>query len=284
MEDSQRNKMRSDTACADFIYDKNGFIDWTVNKQGKTRSTAESYLSSIRTVFKTEFDLDYDNPFSNLRNAFAKTKENFKEEIDMLEFEYRSFVGYIEIVEEYSDFILTENCESRIAPKEMWLTALKTYKRYIRWKIDRLRQLNGLPIEVEDDASTFIDLPFGKEYRYYLDTLGHGYSDTSINTIVSRLRRFYNLFLRRVMKFDGLPDLGFYIEQGEPVNLLLDKIESMIDFESNGHLVPKMNKEDFSRGKKAFTLYKDFISDFRLNPNKYKILRSTEYSTKNKRL
>lgn len=273
MEDSHINKGRSLISGSDFIYDKNGFINWTVNKQGKIRSTAESYLSSIRTVFRTEFDLDYDNPFSKLRNAFAKARNNFNERIDMLEAEFICLVCYIEVVEEYSDFIYTEDCESRIASKDMWLTALNAYRRYVRWKIDRLRQLNGMPIEVEDDPTSFINLPFGKEFRYYLETLGRGYSANSINTIACRLRRFYNLFLRRVMMFDGLPDLAFYIDHGEPVNLLLDKIESMIDFESNGHLVPEMSKEDFSRGKKTFALYKDFVSDFRMNPNKYQVSR-----------
>lgn len=268
MEESQRNRLNSLDPYKDFIYSKNGFIDWMINKQGKTRSTAESYLSSIRTVFQTAFDLDFDNPFSKLSIAFAKAKKNFKEGIDGLEAEYRSFGGYIEVVEEDSDFILTEDLEYRMAPKE-WLPALKAYQRYIRWKIDYQRQLNGMPIHVEDDASTFIDLPFGKEFRHYLKNLGMGYTDSSINTITCRLRRFYNLFLRRVMKFDGLPDLGYYIDLGEPVNLLLEKIETKIDYEENGHLVPEISYDNFARGKKGFALYKDFISDYISNPDKY---------------
>lgn len=116
MEESQRNRLNSLDPDKNFIYSENGFIDWMINKQEKTRNTAESYLSSIRTVFQTEFYLDVDNPFSKLSISFAKAKKNFKEGIDNLEAEYCSLVGYIEAVEEYSDIILTEVLASRMTP------------------------------------------------------------------------------------------------------------------------------------------------------------------------
>ena len=80
MEESQRNRLNSLDPDKNFIYSENGFIDWMINKQEKNRNTAESYLSSIRTVFQTEFYLDVDNPFSKLSISFDKAKKISRKE------------------------------------------------------------------------------------------------------------------------------------------------------------------------------------------------------------
>lgn len=50
-------------------YDREHFKRWLVNEEGMTISTANSYVSSIRTAFFVMF-ADDDATFKNLRNAF----------------------------------------------------------------------------------------------------------------------------------------------------------------------------------------------------------------------
>lgn len=255
----------------DFIYDTDGFAKWCVESQGKCQSTVQSYLSSIRTVFTTQFDLNIDDPFLNLKRAFSDLKRSGGSEASFksLEFEFKSLQGYKEGIEEYGDIIITEDGDILDAPKELWLAALRSYLKYIRFKIDRARQLFGLQLEISDDKELFFDLPLSKGFRQYLRLRGKGYTKTSIDSICCKLRRVYNLFIRRRLKVDVMPDLGKYISEGHSLKIFLELLGSTLDYEKEGNLAPELTAEDFSRGKAAFAQYKDFIEDYSANPNKY---------------
>ncbi len=252
-----------------FPYDWEDFIQWCVNKQGKSVSTAKSYLSSLRTAFTSEFDLEMENPFESLSNAFRRLRQRDEEAFRGLEYEYQSLRGYKELMEKYSDFIITDSGEILPAPVDMWLTATKTYLKYIRWRIDRYRQIFGMELNISDDKDLFLDLPFSKEFRHYLKTKGKGYTSKSIDSYFCKLRRLYNLFFRRILKRDVMPDLETYIKQGHSLTPFLEKLESRIDFAKEGHIAPELTEDDFARGKTAFIQYKEFIEDFSSNPDKY---------------
>lgn len=261
-----KKSTRSDN---ELIYDAEGFIRWCVNIQGNSLRTAKSYLSAIRTAFNTQFDLDVDNPFYNLAQAFHNLKRGNEETFARLEFEFKAFQGFKELIEKYGDTIITEEGEIKDAPTETWLCAMRMYIKYLRSKIDRLRQLNGLPLTITDDKETFVNLPFSKEFRQYLKSKGKGYTNSSIDSICCKLRRLYNLFLRRRLKVDVMPDLEKYINEGHSLKPFLKLVESKIDYENEGWLAPEITVEDFARGKAAFSQYRDFIEDYTLHPEKY---------------
>ncbi len=266
---SEPKKPSSNSNERDFIYDSEGFIQWCVDIHGKSTGTAKSYLSSIRTAFLTQFDLEMYDPFFDLKRAFSNLKRDDEASFEALEFEFRSLLGYKELIAKYSDIIITDNAEFLEASTEMWLTAIRAYLKYIRAKIDRNRQLCGLPIEISDHKELFLDLPLTKEFRHYLKSRGHGYTTSSIDTICCKLRRLYNLFIRRRLKVDVMPDLQKYIDEGHSLKPFLQLLESKIDYEKEGHISPELSYDDFSRGKAAFSLYCDFIVDYSSNPNKY---------------
>lgn len=259
----------------DYIYDTEGFLKWCVNIQGKSLTTARSYLSLIRSTFTSQFDLEADNPFQNLQDAFQNLRRENEESFVRLEFEFKAFQGYKELIERYGDIIITEEGEIKDAPIETWLCAMRMYIKYLRSKIDRLRQLNGLSLTITDDKELFLELPLTKEFRQYLKKQGKGYKLCSIDSICCRLRRIYNLFLRRRLKVDVMPDLETYINEGHSLKQFLQFVESKIDYESESGIAPELTAEDFSRGKAAFSLYCDFIEDFSLNSQKYKSERYT---------
>lgn len=128
-------------------------------------------------------------------------------------------------------------------------------------KIDRLRQLNGLSLAISDDKEMFMDLPLSKEFRQYLNSLGKGYTSSSVDSICCRLRRLYNLFLRHRLKVDVMPDLEKYKDEGHSLKPFLQAVESEINCEDGSWLAPELTAEDFSRGKAAFSLYREFIED-----------------------
>lgn len=253
----------------DFIYDSEGFIQWCVDIHGKSVGTVKSYLSSMRTAFLTQFDLEMYDPFFDLKRTFSNLKRDNEASFEALEFEFKSLLGAKELVEKYGDTIITEDAEFLEAPTEMWLTALRTYLKYIRSKIDRSRQLAGLPIVITDDKELFLDLSLTKEFRQYLKSRGHGYTKSSIDTMCCKLRRLYNLFIRRRLKVDVMPDLQKYIDEGHSLKPFLQLLKSKIDYEKEGHIAPELSYDDFSRGKAAFSQYCDFIEDYSANPNKY---------------
>ena len=263
----------------DFLYDTEGFLNWCVNIQGKSLNTGKSYLSLIRSAVTSQFDLEMDNPFQNLQNAFKNLRRGNEKSFDRLEFEFEALKGYKEGIEKYGDILITEEGEIKDAPTETWISALRMYLRFIRSKIDRLRQLNGFPLTISDDKEMFLDLPLSKEFRQYLQRLGKGYTTSSIDSIFCRLRRLYNLFLRRRLKVDVMPDLEKYIDEGHSLKPFLQLVESEINYENGSWLAPELTSEDFTRGKAAFSLYREFIEDYSLNPEKY---HSERYTTDKK--
>ena len=268
----------------ELIYDTEGFIHWCVNIQGKSTRTPQSYLSSIRTAFASqfEFDIEMDNPFQNLQNAFRNLRRKNEESFARLEFEFNELKGYKEMIEKYGDgdIIITDDGEIKDAPIETWISALRMYLKYLRSKIDRLRQLNGLPLTISDDKEMFMDLPLTKEFRQYLRSLGKGYTSSSIDSICCRLRRLYNLFLRRRLKVDVMPDLKKYIDEGHSLKPFLQAVEAEINYEKGSLLAPELTAEDFSRGKAAFSLYREFIEAYSLHPDKYHSERYTNKKIK----
>ena len=255
----------------DFPYDPEGFLKWCVNLQGKTLGTAQSYLSSIRTAFASEFDLEMESPFELLHGAFNRAKSGKEEDIDGLEIEFESLKGYKELIEKHADILIKDDGEIVDAPIDTWMSAIRMYLKYIRWRIDRIRQMFGFPLEISDDKEMFINLPFSKEFRQYLKSIGSkGYETASIDCMLCKLRRTYNLFLRRRLKRDFMPDLEIYINEGHDLKPILDKVEELIDYEAEGELAPEMTPEDFTRGKAAFAHYRDFIKDYSAHPEKYK--------------
>lgn len=259
----------------ELIYDTEGFTHWCVNIQGKSTRTAKSYLSSIRTAFTSQFDIEMDNPFQNLQNAFRNLQRKNEESFPRLEFEFNALKGYKEMIEKYGDIIISDDGEIKDAPIETWISAWRMYLKYIRSKIDRLRQLNGLPLTISDDKELFMDLPLTKEFRQYLKSLGKGYTRSSVDSICCRLRRLYNLFLRRRLKVDVMPDLEKYIDEGHYLRPFLQAVESEINYEDGGWLAPELTSEDFSRGEAAFSLYRELIEDYSLHPDKYHSERYT---------
>ena len=259
----------------ELIYDTEGFTHWCVNIQGKSARTAKSYLSLIRTAFASQFDIEMDNPFQNLQNAFQNLRRKNEESFARLEFEFNALKGYKEMIEKYGDIIISDDGEIKDAPIESWISALRMYLKYLRSKIDRLRQLNGLPLTISDDKEMFMDLPLSKGFRQYLKSLGKGYTSSSIDSICCRLRRLYNLFLRRRLKVDVMPDLEKYIDEGHSLKPFLQTVESEINYEDGSWLAPELTAEDFSRGKVAFSLYRVFIEDYSLHPDKYHSERYT---------
>lgn len=259
----------------ELIYDTEGFTHWCVNIQGKSMRTAKSYLSLIRTAFASQFDIEMDNPFQNLQNAFQNLRRKNEESFARLEFEFNALKGYKEMIEKYGDIIISDDGEIKDAPIETWISALRMYLKYLRSKIDRLRQLNGLPLTISDDKEMFMDLPLSKEFRQYLKSLGKGYTSSSVDSICCHLRRLYNLFLRRRLKVDVMPDLEKYIDEGHSLKPFLQAVESEINYEDGSWLAPELTAEDFSRGKAAFSLYREFIEDYSLHPDKYHSERYT---------
>ena len=259
----------------ELICDTEGFICWCVNIQGN------SYLSSIRSAFSSQFDIEMDNPFLNLQNAFRNLRRKNEESFDRLEFEFNALKGYKELIEKYGDIIISDDREIKDAPIETWISAWRMYLKYIRSKIDRLRQLNGLPLTISDDKEMFMDLPLTKEFRQYLKSLGKGYTSSSVDSIGCRLRRLYNLFLRRRLKVDVMPDLKKFIDEGHSLKPFLQAVKAEINYEDGRRIAPELTAEDFSRGKAAFSLYREFIEDYSIHPEKYHSERYTNVKNKN---
>lgn len=254
-----------------FPYASEPFLQWCVNIQGKSLNTAQSYLSSLRTAFSTQFDLTAWSPFQMLHRAFNRAKSGKEKDIERLEVAFKYLKYCKELIENYSDFMIRKDGEIVDVPLETWLSAIGMYLKFIRWRIDRIRQIFGMPLEISDDNELFINLPFSKEFRQYLKNIGsEGYKDTSIDCIVCKLRRIYNLFLRRRLKRDFMSDLEIYINEGHDLQPVLDKVEELIDYEAEGDIAPDVTRDDFVRGKAAFAQYRDFIKDYSAHPEKYK--------------
>lgn len=256
-------------------YDTEHFKRWLVNSQGLTISTAKAYVSSIRTAFSVMFAED-DATFKNLRNAFRSQNHLDPERrVARLEAEHERLEEYIWAVNEFGDITLDEfnsnlhYGQEKKAPKEMWVTALQAYSRYIRWRIDLERVTYDMKINVEDNTMTFIEVPFSKEFIQYLKNKGIGYKKKSIETYLSKLKRIYNLLFRRLLGDEAAQSLYQCINQGIAPESVCDVLTDIVNQEIEDPLYPDLSHDDLSRGIRTLELYREFLKDYVENPGKY---------------
>lgn len=88
-------------------YDTEHFKRWLVNNEGVTISTANSYVSSIRTAFSVLFD-DQDPLFNNLRDAFRGRYLDPEKYFARLEDEHETLEAYVWSVDQFGDLELNE--------------------------------------------------------------------------------------------------------------------------------------------------------------------------------
>lgn len=256
-------------------YDTEHFKRWLINSQGKKISTAESYVSSIRTAFSVLFDED-DATFKNLRNAFISRNGSVPERrIARLEEQYERLEDYIRAVNEFGDITLDEfnhnlpSGKGKDAPKDMWITAFQAYLRYIRWRIDLERTTYEMKINVEDDKTTFIEVPFSNEFAQYLKNKGKGYKKKSIETYLSRLRRIYNLLFRRLLGDEVAQSFYQCLNQGISPESVCNVLTDIVNQEIEDPLYSDLSQDDLERGKRTLELYSEFLKDYAENPGKY---------------
>lgn len=256
-------------------YDTEHFKRWLVNTQGKKISTAESYVSSIRTAFSVLFDED-DATFKNLRNAFISRNGSVPEKrIARLEEQYERLEDYIRAVNEFGDITMDEfnsnlhYGQEKKAPKEMWVRAFKAYARYIRWRIDLEKTRYDMRINVEDDNTTFIEVPFSNEFAQYLKNKGKGYEKKSIETYLSKLRRLYNLLFRRLLGDEVAQAFYQCRNQGISPESVCDVLTDIVNQEIEDPLYSDLSQDDLDRGKRTLELYSEFLKDYVENPEKY---------------
>lgn len=205
-------------------YDTEHFKMWCVNLQDMTISTAKAYISSIRTAFSVMFAGD-DATFTNLKNAFISRNHNDPEKrITSLEAQYERLEAYILAVCETEDFTLDEFNHNlpmgveRKAPIKHWVTALQTYLRFIRWRIDRERRRFGMEIaKPVNSPEYFLNVPMTQFFRQYLKE--SGYKAQSVDSHVSNLKRLYNLFLRQILKEDIIEDFSWTLKRKNIVKI-----------------------------------------------------------------
>ncbi len=251
-------------------FDYWGFKRWCVNQQDLSESTANVYISNIRTAFKTMF-ADDDALFKNLRNAFFSHTGEPERRIARLEDNFETLVAYTETIDECGDdweHNLPKGV-SKSAPKEDWVRAFQCYCRYIRWRIDTERKHYGMEIEIKNSPFYTMEIPMVRQFRHYMKTKGKGYPVSTINTYSSKLKRLYNLLIRRVDKKDGFTILGTLIERGHNINPILDKLQEWIDFEKDYEVHADLSDDDVERGRNAFVVYREFLEDLSKNPDKY---------------
>ncbi len=257
-------------------YDFWAFIRWCVNHEGLTESSAKVYVSNIRTAFKTMFAED-DALFKNLRNAFFSHPREPERRIARLEDNYETLVAYTQTVAEFGDdFELSKfnpmlKMEvSKPAPKEDWARAFQCYCRFIRWRIDIQRESYGMKVEIKDDPSYYFhEIPMHNWFRQYMKYKGKGYTPTTINTYCCKMRRLYNLLIRRVQKKKVFDRIGGYIRNGHNVRPFLDKLQKRIEHELEWETFPDLSYDDVERGRTAFLIYREFLEDLAKNPGKY---------------
>lgn len=256
-------------------YDTEHFKRWLVNEEGMTISTANSYVSSIRTAFFVMF-ADDDATFKNLRNAFlSRNIMEPERRIARLEDEYNRLEAYLWAINEFGDITLDEfnsklrHNQEKSAPKDMWVTAFQAYIRYIRRRIDMCKEGFGMRVSIEDNNKLFLDMPLSRQYRSYLKNLGAGYARNSVDIYYTKLKRLYNLLFRRSLKKNVIPFIESYIERGIDISPLCDKLKNLIEREIEVCRFEDLSSDDLTRGGYAFQQYCNFLKDYADNPGKY---------------
>lgn len=261
-------------------YDIEHFKMWCINEQELSESTVKAYLGAIRRAYGVLFD-NRDVLFKNLRNAFLSMpayhqKNMIEKGIDRLEDNYDTLEAYIEAIEECGDVVLDEwNCDIRRGKekksnKAMWVTAFRTYSRYIRWRIDIQRKIYGFGIYTPDVPEKFFELPFSKEFKQYLRTIGKGYENSSITSYYCVIKRVYNLLLRHFDIEHEFYNMIWDFKKGEPVQEYMDFVlVDIIEAEIEDRDFPELSLNDLSRAKTVCRQYIYFLRDYAENPDKY---------------
>ncbi len=282
-------------------FDYWGFKRWCVNLQDLSEGTADVYISQIRTAFKTIF-ADDDALFKNLRNAFYSHTREPELRIARLEDNFETLVAYTETIDECGDDFELDEFNSNLpmgmsktAPKEDWVRAFQCYCRYIRSRIDAERKSYGMKIEINDDPFHRLEIPLSGWFRQYMKNKGKGYPSATINTYYCKLRRLYNLLIRRVDKRQFFKSLPLVIEKAaaremsqleksmtekleieksrkkrcEIAKRILDIFQKRIDDEMEWETFPDLSYDDVERGRNAFKVYREFLEDFIKYPEKY---------------
>lgn len=258
-------------------YDYWAFKRWCVNNQELSENSADVYISNIRTAFKTMF-ADDDALFKNIRNAFFSHTREPERRIARLEDNYERLVAYTETVAEFGDYFELSKFNSKLqkevskpAPKEDWARAFQCYCRFIRWRIDIQRESYGMKVEIKDDPMHFYEFPMHNYFRQYMKNKGKGYTVQTINTYCCKMRRLYNLLIRRVQKKKVFDYIGVYVRNGRNVTPFLDKLQKRIEYELEWETFPDLSDDDVERGRNAFLIYREFLEDLAKNPDKYPI-------------
>lgn len=267
---------RSRMGGSEIPFAKEVFKRWCVNRQGLTESSADVYISNIRTAFTTMFD-DEDTLYNEIRNAFLSHRNDPERRISILEDRYETLVAYSETIAEFGDDWFNEYNskfpigKTKPVPKDSWVRAFQCYCRFIRWCIDTERHNLKIKIEVKDDPATFLEIPMKKQFRKYMEEKGTGYTTSTIDTYCSRLKRLYNLLFRRVQKHNYFESLGTMILKGRNISRILEIFKKRVDWEMDYEFFSDLSDDDVARGNDAFMVYCEFLEDFARNPRKYPI-------------
>lgn len=254
-------------------YDTEHFKMWCVNWQGFSVSTANAYVSTIRTAFATLYD-DEDPLFDKLRDAFHyPCRPNPVLRVRKIEDAFDQLVAHTERIQDMQLNMLMDDVTGlENIPKDIWIIAFQAYCRFIRWRTDNARRSAGLSISTpEDNPVYFMEIPMSQCFRHYLSKAG--YKKSSIDPKISHLKRLYNLFLRPILKKDIFESFEIGFRRGhyipEAVKPFFDRLAERIDREIIDRNVLELSEEDLKRGKAALEQYYFFLKDFAKNHQTY---------------
>ena len=103
--EQEKGKSSQNLTRFEVPYDFENYKRWCINMQGMSESTANSYVSTIRTAFKELF-AENDALFKNIRNgleirpAKIANPENW---VSFMENQFERLVDYTKAVEEFGD-------------------------------------------------------------------------------------------------------------------------------------------------------------------------------------
>lgn len=251
-------------------YDTEHFKMWCVGNEGLSVATAKSYVSSIRTAMSSLYDED-DSLFDKLKSAFSyPCRPNPKLRITKIEDAYEQLLAHTKTIDDLQyDMLLNPDINYDDIPKDIWITAFKTYCRFIRWRIDNTRRSEGRKIKMtEDDPTYFINVPMTNYYRQYLYDVG--YRKASVDSIITHLKRLYNLFLRHILKEDIFEFFEVDIRRGHyshiDIKKFFDILANRIDNEFITTDFIDLSEDDLKRGKAGLEQYYFFLKNFQVNP------------------
>lgn len=271
----EKEKASQNLSRFEVPYDFKTYKKWCINMQAMSESTANSYISTIRTAFKELFAED-DSLFKNIRNgleippAKISNPENW---VSFMEDQFKRLIDYTKAVEEFGDIEIErkKNGEWTFvdSPKEMWVRAFQTYCRYIRWRIDNVKKILGFTTPAPKERYLYLELPAKRQFEFYLQNLGKGYSSTSIESYISRLKKLYNLLIRPELRRDFFEEATILLVTQPEILITVCNMDELIEREIEELKNPDISIEDLDKGMDAFKLYMDFLEDYMFHPKKY---------------